>query len=341
MVTTFVHSDANGPTTLSELQRVHQWVKTKEFLGVYAYAVPSGVRMFKTEFGDGFWKAVPSRWLFGIDYGRTRPEALRIVVQQPQTEVRIYDGAKTVDRAGFVPRRSFHMKTAFLLNGQETRYGMVVGSGNLSASGLRRSVEAGATLKAKTANRFERSIRPALQIVESEWQAATPVEEIIDLYEERWEAWREKEEAGPGPEPDYGCVKMFWIEAGYVTRNRGPDKPGNQIDMPRGMSRYFGYKVAKDLAPKSVIGPITFEPPSGGPVKRNLRLGNNLMEKITLPVPETHGLDTYDGKVLVFEAEKGRFRISALEAEDFDAAFQHRLEDVRSMESGRRYGHVA
>ena len=65
-----------------------------------------------------------------------------------------------------------------------------------------------------------------------------------------------------------------------------------------------------------------------------------MMEKITLPVPETHGLEMYDGKVLVFSAEVGGFTILALEAEDFDSAFKHRIAHVRTMSSGRRYGHI-
>lgn len=340
MVTTFIHTDEEGPTTLSELRRVHQWVKTTEFFGVYAYAVESGVAAFQREFGDDFWKQVPSRWLFGIDYGRTRPGALRSVLEQSNTEVRIHDGAWTVERAGFNPRRGFHLKTAFLSNDEKARHGMVVGSGNLSASGLLWSVEAGATLKAKTAKRFDRSIRPALEIAESAWETATPAEEIVDAYESRWEENLPGKKVDQDTDPDFEGIDLFWIEAGYVTKNRGAKKPGNQIDMPKGMSRYFGYEYAEDLKPHSVVGAITFDTPEGEPVTRNLRLGGNMMEKITLPVPETHGLDSYDGKVLVFASEGGQFRIWALEPDDFDAAFKHRIAHVRAMDSGRRYGHI-
>jgi hypothetical protein len=85
---------------------------------------------------------------------------------------------------------------------------------------------------------------------------------------------------------------------------------------------------------------VTFEPPFGGLVSNNLRLGNNKMEKISLPIPETHGFDMYDGKVLVFSPKDGRFRMWALESVDFEAAFGHRLGAVRVMGSGRRYGYI-
>lgn len=88
-------------------------------------------------------------------------------------------------------------------------------------------------------------------------------------------------------------------------------------------------------------GYISVEPPSGGLVSRDLRLGNNLMEKITLPIPETHGLDLYDGKVLVFQRSGNQFKMWALEADDFLTAFGNRLYDVKAMGSGRRYGPIA
>ncbi len=66
-----------------------------------------------------------------------------------------------------------------------------------------------------------------------------------------------------------------------------------------------------------------------------------MMEKISLPIPETHGFDIYDGKILVFERSHDTFIMNALEAADFEAAFGDRLDDVRVMGSGRRYGFIA
>ena len=111
--------------------------------------------------------------------------------------------------------------------------------------------------------------------------------------------------------------------------------------MPRGMNRYFGFDAPDDLPVNSVIGNLTFEPPFGGPVSNNLRLGNNMMEKVSLPIPETHGFDMYDGKVLVFSPVNGRFRMWALEADDFESAFGHKLAGIKVMGSGRRYGYIA
>lgn len=337
----FIQSIEGHPTTLSALQSACEWVKPEGFLGLYAYATQSGAIAFDLAFGNDFWDDTQSRWLFGIDYGRTQPQALKFIIERPNVSVRIHDGAWVVENDGFLPRHDFHMKAGFLVNASEARFGMVVGSGNFSSNGLRRATECGVCFRAKTAEEFEKTFSSAFKAAESLWEAATPVEDIIEQYEERWKASGvlESEEA-EAPLPNYEEVQAFWIEAGYVTRNRGPYRPGNQIDMPRGMSRYFGLDAPDHLPVNSVIGNITFEPPSGGLVSNNLRLGNNMMEKISLPIPETHGLDMYDGKVLVFTPQNGHFRMRALEATDFEAAFGHRLAAVQVMGSGRRYGYI-
>ena len=337
----FIQSIENQPTTLSELLRVHSWAATEKFFGLYAYATQSGVAAFDLAVGGGFWDDVPSKWLFGIDYGRTQPQALRYVIEKPNAEVRIYDSAWVLEKNGFLPRRDFHMKTSFLVNDNETRFGMVVGSGNFSSNGLRQALECGASFRASTKIEFRRTFSSAFKAAEDLWNAATPATDVIEAYEHRWKS-SEVIEAGEFDDaaPDYDDVEAFWIEAGYVTRNRGIDRPGNQIDMPRGMNRYFGFNAPASLSVNSVIGRVTFEPPSGGLVSNNLRLGNNMMEKISLPIPETHGFDIYDGKVLVFAPHDGRFRMWALEAADFEAAFGQRLAAVRVMGSGRRYGYI-
>ena len=338
---TFIQSFEDQPTTLSELLRVHKWATTEDFLGLYAYATQSGAVAFDLAFSIDFWDNVPSRWLFGIDYGRTQPQALRFMIEKPNAEVRIYDGAWVVEKDGFIPRHDFHMKTSFLINKNETRFGMVVGSGNFSSNGLRHAAECGASFRTSIEPEFKKAFGSAFDAATTLWNAATTAKDIIELYDQKWKSSQFMGVEGlSGVDPNYGDIEAFWIEAGYVTRNRGPDKPGNQIDMPRGMNRYFGFNAPDSLSVNSIIGNVTFESPSGQLVSNNLRLGNNKMEKISLPIPEQHGLDVYDGKVLVFYPTNGRFRMGALEAADFEAAFGHRLGAVRSMGSGRRYGYI-
>lgn len=339
-ISTFLHDDQGSPTTLSEIKRVHDWVGTADFLGVYAYATRSGVSSFELELGADFWTNTPSKWLFGIDYGRTQPQALKTMCEKNNAEVRIFDGTWVIDQNGFIPRRDYHAKMSLLLNPSAVRFGMVVGSGNFSSNGLRRSIEAGAVLQTDDEYEYENSMTSSVSLANKLWNEATPVANILEEYEEKWRATNSRaidEEQSPevavlGPE------EIFWIEAGYVTKNRGANQPGNQIDFPRGMGRYFGFNSPDDLPPNSVIGEVTFTTAVGDPVTNNLRLGNNMMEKVSLPIPETHGFDIYDGKVLVFQGSSDGFTMWALEADDFETAFGDRLSEVRIMNSGRRYG---
>lgn len=336
---TYLHRDQNSPTTLSEIRAAHDWIGSDEFLGVYAYATQSGCSSFNIAMPPSFWEGTQTRWLFGLDYGRTQPQALRSIRSKPNAEVRVYDGSWIVEQRGFLPRRDFHAKSSILANRTQGRFGMVVGSGNFSSNGLRKSIEAGASLCTDVQAEYESKIRNIEAMANELWANATPLDEILDLYEERWKkdfaATTEAEAVADTP-----ISNLFWIEAGYVTQNRGPDHPGNQIDFPRGMSKFFGFDPPADLPRNSVIGTITFEPPTGGNVSRDLRLGNNLMEKITLPIPETHGLDLYDGKVLVFQRQETSFKMWALEGDDFSTAFGNRLYDIKLMGSGRRYGQI-
>lgn len=339
----FLHHNSTSPTTLSEIRRIHETVSTEEFLGVYAYATQSGVVTFDLELGGDFWTNTPSRWLFGIDYGRTQPQAIRLMCAKENVEVRIYDGSWIIEQEGFIPRRDFHAKMALLLNPDANLFGMIVGSGNFSSNGLRKSIEAGAAIIAEDSNEFGATLKPNVDLANLLWEGATPALDIVDAYEEKWSASfsrrviRDQVDEGENREPG----NIFWIEAGYVTKNRGQNRPGNQIDFPRGTTaRYFGFNPPADLPRNSVIGTVTFETPVGNRVSNNLRLGNNMMEKISLPIPETHGFDIYDGKILVFQRVGEHFVMRALEADDFETAFGDRLRDVRIMGSGRRYGQI-
>lgn len=338
---TFLHNVHDSPTTITEIKRVHNQVSTAEFFGAYAYATQSGVASFDLELGVDFFGSTQSKWLFGIDYGRTQPKALRTMCAKKNADVRIVDGAWVVDQKGFIPRRDYHSKLALLLNQDSNLFGMVVGSGNFSSNGLRKSIEAGASIFIQDKKKYKEIIRPSVKVANSLWENATPVADILDIYEEKWSSSFSRNASKNNESAGNELGDVFWIEAGYVTKNRGKHRPGNQIDFPKGATaRYFGFNPPSDLPPNSVIGKVTFETPVGAPVSNDLRLGNNMMEKISLPIPETHGFDIYDGKVLVFQRSSGSFVMRALEADDFETAFGDKLYDVNVMGSGRRYGYI-
>jgi hypothetical protein len=148
--------------------------------------------------------------------------------------------------------------------------------------------------------------------------------------------------SGP-PQPDieanFGEFDRFWLDVGYVTRNRGPLRPGNQIDMPRGAHRFFGLTEPANVAQNSIFGEVTFVG-AGAALDRALRLGGNWMEKITLPFPETYPFGAYDGKILEFHRVADGFEIEAFEEEEFAHVLRASANRaVLQMGSGRLYGY--
>ncbi|MCK0129233.1 hypothetical protein [Erythrobacter sp. F6033] len=336
-MTAFAHDFDDDVSTLSELRRMADSLSPSEFLGCYAYARQSGFRAFDLAFGTDFWNDTSSRWLFGIDYGRTDPRALRAISDQANTEVRIFDGNWVLEQEGFQPRRDFHAKIAFM-KGQEGT-AIVLGSGNFSYNGLRRSIEAGASLFSVT-SADPPVLGNAKQRFEELWTVSTPLEDILEQYEFRLAASKSEKDSKV-PKGKAKVTNRFWIEAGYVTKNRGNDKPGNQIFFPKGFHTFFGLKGKKNPKKNSIIGSVTFRTPVGDDVTNVLRFNRNGMEKISLPMPETHGFGVYDGKVLVFERSSKGVLMNALEAQEFENLFGSKIHNVMQMTGGRRYGAIS
>jgi hypothetical protein len=260
---------------------------------------------------------------------------LREVASRQNSEVRIYDGSYVVKSPDFVPRRDFHPKVAIVENTSSGAQGLVLGSGNFSYNGLRRSVEAGATItafKKSDANRYIKSVKSGFELL---WKESCPLGSVIVDYERKLGSLISQRDAQRSHVAK-GLANGFWIEAGYVTKNRGVDKPGNQIFAPSGFRSFFGLSGVK--AGSTLIGEIAFETLVGPIVKKNYRENDNGMEKLTLPMPEDHGFGVYDGKVLVFERKGGRFLLSAIERGEFERVYGHRLVNIDKMGGGRRYG---
>lgn len=247
------------------------------------------------------------------------------------------------------------MKACFGWNRTTHKYGAVMGSGNFSRNGLSESVEGGVLLVAKNQEEFTRSLEAAFNDAKDLWNDGSNLADVLPDYEELWSEtiFRVPQVEMQSEEPpdedvdedvpeviaaDEAAYRYFWIDAGYVTRNRGHEKPGNQIDLPRGAHRFFGLQAAPNQQKNTPIGDITFKVP-GEDVVRALRLGNNLMEKITLPIPEEFGFSAYDGTLIEFERVQGGFKLRTFEPNEYLFAFGRDDDFVlKRMDSGRPYG---
>ena len=302
----------------------------------FSYITDSGVALIESSLSELLNEREINRWLISFDYGRSQPSAIRRLTGLGNNLIRVHDGLNVVDAEGFRPRISFHMKTALTFLPVGTPCKQLVGSGNLSASGLNRGIEAGCILDYTLTN-----IHGAAELIDNLeylWHQATPIEDVIALYEENYSRFSQ-----PIVRPQIGDeagneATVFWIDVGYVTRNRGADRPGNQFDLPRGSHIYLGLDRIENPQLNSNLGSIKISTINGETIERNLRFGNNSMEKLTLPLPERFGYGAYDGKILTFEVVGDDVKLDAFEHEDFFRIFGGSINSVHVMNSGRRYG---
>lgn len=328
----------NGQSTLDLWAQILEGNKRRSF-AAFAYVTDSGVAQFATHLSPILGKARECRWLFGLDYGRSHPTALRKLATIGKSAIRIYDGEYMVQSSAFVPRTSFHLKTALTLEKSGMPCEQIVGSGNLSASGLKSGIEAGCVIDYSQVD--EALANEIVAALEGMWEQGSPLEDVIDAYEAQYEEIIQPKVSDLDPGDVEPGAELFWIDVGYVTKNRGPVRPGNQFDLPRGSHVHLGVKKVKHPALNSVLADLEIRTPGGNVVERRLRFGQNSMEKLTLPIPEDNGYDCYDGKILTFKVEDGEVLLEALEHDDFFQVYGKRISSCSEMQSGRRYGTVS
>jgi hypothetical protein len=243
------------------------------------------------------------RWLLSLDFGHTEPEALEMLLALPHSQVRVMDGSYLL-RRGLRPRRSFHPKTLVLAAGRLAPVAAYLGSGNLTRSGLRFGNEHGMlSAVAHPANELERReaalLRGHLRQMRRVWDDAEHLSaSMLGLYRqlrldrppsvqnetETQIEPRGKRVDGLPPEQVVALRRdrRFWVETGNMYTNLGPGDSGNQLDLKRGTRAYFGFSASAPLT-SSHIGKTTlvFRDQRH---ERNLRFGDNSMDKIDLPV---------------------------------------------------------
>jgi hypothetical protein len=80
----------NQQSTLNHWKQILEGNELPSF-GAFAYVTDSGVAQIRTHLSPYFGNSRPCRWLFGCDYGRSHPTALRGLAAIRGSEVRIHD----------------------------------------------------------------------------------------------------------------------------------------------------------------------------------------------------------------------------------------------------------
>lgn len=297
-----------------------------EFDAAVAYVTNSGVDVLLSNFSSSSagseWLAVTKRFLVSIDWYRSDPTALERLAALP-AEVRVHDGDRVVDRPGCVPFVPWHPKW-FSVRGSSAR-GHLVGSGNLSRNGLVSGHEAGTLqIVRKPSNRTEKAVDAAIRNgeawFENAWAAAIPLSSIIDKYRRGFADLPKTALARNDDVADASgrvgarrgltaeqlaaltSATNFWIEGkGGISLNRGPSRPGNQLNMSALMRVFFGGS-AEHVARNSLIVTVTIEHPQDQTTSTSapIRFSHNSMDVISLPVPASPWPTSYNDRVLLF-----------------------------------------
>ena len=354
-----VQTPGDGAKILDAYRDLSASTTFSRLTGLYAFATYKGARLLVDVLKTSpSWRSAKKRWVISIDGGITEPESLRYLLQLGKSEVRV-PSADVLIKRKLKPAFRFHPKTLLLEQHTTTHFypaALLVGSANLTCSGLCFSHEhamsahdVGATVPP--------SLRLGLQSLESSVANATVVDEaFIDRYaaarparpvipEEFIEDERTKQILHDNPvlPPDMSAslaaASHFWIDIEYVVPNRGRHEEGNQIDMQRGSRVFFGFDDST-LPRNSPIGSvrISFGTHSAS---RNLRFGNNMMDKLDLPIPDVEGPPSYGEKTLLFTRENaGTFRITVGTTADISnwKSLSRSAGTLYSMRSGREFG---
>ena len=349
MSTQLLGTSADDGQYLELIRSAYSKTKPDRICVAVAYATHSGVADLDDALSNlPRWGKAHKQWLVGIDYCRSDPLALAHLNDLPRSKLRIFDGEFVAHRNGCVPRHSFHPK-AYLLFGS-SKSAAVVGSGNLSRTGLQHGVEAAASVCNSSA------IDGVKSWFLSQWRTATPFEDVEAPYRRHYEStanrrYPQASEDDSAPETASQSAQLkpqelrklrvcrhLWIEAGNVTRNLGKDRPGNQLMMKRNSRVFFGF-AARDLPTNTSIGNVEIELDGEWWRDQSLRFSHNSMDVLSLPVP-TQG-ETYDQQTLHFEQVGVRaFKLTIGNKAD-SRRWRRRSQSVEGnlrMKSGRLWG---
>ena len=308
---------------------------------------------------DDAWPDIPKRWLTSFDYCRTDPVALNHLLSVPNSSIRIHDAEFCLQHSG-APKIPFHPKT-FLIRTNQRDF-VLAGSGNMSRSGLSRGVEAGLVVSVNRMLPSEPTATATVQAMHrwfrNAWRGAAPLtNSLLENYSQIFE--HNENLKAPNPTEDdvastdigrgalstkdlqrLRVCRNFWIDAGNITRNRGPNLPGNQLMMKRLSRVFFGFD-SDDLPKNTPIGHVEISFNGGQVTACSLTYSDNKMDKLVLPIPDAVGPPAYDNRYLLFRRSKpGSFELTIgtnamrskwhKKSSAIDAAF--------SMSSGREWG---
>ena len=332
--------------------------------GAFAFATKKGARLLVDALSSAMpnWNRVEKEWVVSIDYGLTEPDALRFLRSIGRSNVRVANAREVLQRRFLRPKTCFHPKTLIMRSGTAPSVGslaLMVGSANLTVSGLCTNHEHLASavwthLQSSGQESVPAGILQQVHRVDALFaQASIASEALVREYTRvrpRHVTTADDNNPLASQLADRPVVSItraaimassakMWVEIRYVVRNRGRQREGNQIDLQRGCRAFFGLSTA-DVPKNSPLGQVTIRYGAIA-TPRNMRFGDNGMDKLDLPIPGLEGPPSYRNTTLLFERSlDGSFKMTvgtAHEAQVWKSTSREQGTLYR-MQGGREYG---
>lgn len=212
-----------------------------ELLVAAAFASEAGVRAL-SDLAPLAEPGLRKRWLIGLENGLTQPEALRVLAELDDSEVRVPFGRELIESTSLRGKRFFHPK----VYAARSPAGLVVvsASGNLTRGGLLENVEQFLAWRSDPGDPVEAEFSSWWS---RRWRSADPVDAaLIEAYAEVRPKLRARESSGeteatdslveqePAP-TDLAGASWLWIEA------TGPLEGGsnNQLELMLDAHHFF------------------------------------------------------------------------------------------------------
>lgn len=285
-----------------------------------AYATFSGVRLLREQTRIEAIVSVDKRFLIGIDWFRSEPAALEALAALRNSQVRIVDGEYLVDSRLCRPRRTFHPK-AYFIGGQADL--LIVGSANLSANGLARSIELSLTTGANA------DIVPFKAWFDDTWQGAALWSRIRGRYSSLYEAAKVREHVVTEDDdivdprvlslrwvtPErlriLRAAQHLWVDVGGLHNRDLQGLPGTDLQFTQ-MTRVFFGRPATIVPGNSPLGEVRLTMTGAQPQIRPMKFNkSSSMDRLSLPIPGERGWPPkYDYETILFsKASDGSYAV--------------------------------
>lgn len=283
------------------------------------------VGRISTRMGKSQWEKSKKQFITSLDFGLTDPSALEFLASLPASKVHIAN-PEVVNKPGLMSGKAYHPKL-YLFDAAEST-GYVVGSANLTNSALIANTEVVVAGRETPENSGWNEVWTELL-----FNAAPLTTGLLEDYRRKWiRPKRRAVEPDPKLSPPVirprdkpvfweaitteGIPPMafnhLWIEAGSMSSGGSH----NQLELPRGANRFFGFSHTNYGEAHVTIGHPTLTLRRQSWTNRPLTWhGNNRMERINLPTLAQGGFDYRNTAVLFRRHERG-FEVNVLPWDD-------------------------